>query len=135
MNRRPGSSKLHRPTVREIVASAAILLAVAGCGSDSDSFDQTDAATDVVADYEYVIPVGAGLALDAGTPLSILPARLDATVGQTIEIVNEDDRGHLVGPWFVGAGETLRQTFKSPGEFIGECTVHPSGQILVIISA
>ena len=41
----------------------------------------------------------------------------------------------LVGPWFVGAGETMRQTFKAPGEFIGECTVHPSGQIVVTISA
>jgi len=33
------------------------------------------------------------------------------------------------------AGETMRQTFKSPGEFIGECTVHPSGQIAVTVSA
>jgi len=29
----------------------------------------------------------------------------------------------------------MRQTFASPGEFIGECTVHPSGQIKVTISA
>lgn len=124
-----------RPTVRELVLSASILLAVAGCGDATDSFEQIDAAAESVADYDFVIPVGAGVALDAGTPLEILPARLDAVVGQTIQIVNEDDRGHLVGPWFVGAGETLRQTFKSPGEFVGECSVHPSGQIQVVISA
>ena len=128
-------SRKRRATVREVVAAASILLAVAGCGSDTTSFEQADAAAEAIADYEFVIPVGAGLALDAGTPLEILPADFDARVGETIEIVNEDDRGHLVGPWFVGAGETMRQTFQTPGEFIGECTVHPSGQIVVTISA
>lgn len=128
-------TSLRRPTVKELVLSASILLAVAGCGGGTDSFEQIDAATETIANFDFTIPTGAGLALDAGTPLEILPARLDATVGQTIQIVNEDDRGHLVGPWFVGAGETLRQTFKSPGEFIGECSVHPSGQIRVVISA
>lgn len=124
-----------RRTARDLAASAAILLAIAGCSGGDEAFDVEDAVETVVADYDFTIPVGAGEALDAGTPLAILPARLDATVGETIQIVNEDDRGHLVGPWFVGAGETLRQTFASPGEFIGECTVHPSGEIRVIISA
>lgn len=124
-----------RPTVRDIAAAAAILLAVAGCSNEPTTFEQTDAASEVIADYDYTIPTGAGLALDAGTPLEILPANFDARVGQTIQIVNEDDRGHLVGPWFVGAGETMRQTFKTEGEFIGECTVHPSGQIVVTVTA
>jgi len=124
-----------RKTVREIVAAASILLAVAGCSGGTDSFEQIDAAAEAVADYDYTIPVGAGLALDAGTPLEILPGSFDARVGQTIQIVNEDNRGHLVGPWFVGAGETMRQTFKTTCEFIGDCTVHPSGQIVVTVSA
>lgn len=54
-------------------------------------------------------------------------------VGEVIRIVNEDDRGHLVGPFFVGANETLIQRFTSPGEFIGECTVHPSGQLVLTV--
>ena len=127
-------SVFHAKTVRQIAATAAILLAIAGCTETDQGFGVESAVAEAVADYQYVIPVGAGLALDAGSPLAILPARLDATVGQTIQIINEDDRGHLVGPWFVGGGETLRQRFASPGEFIGECTVHPSGQIKVTIS-
>jgi plastocyanin len=114
------------------VACAVGLLA-AGCGTDSDEagpgfseIENTDAAT-----YEYTIPAGAGLALDDGTPLTILPAELDVTVGETIRIVNEDDRGHNVGPWFVGAGETLRQAFTSEGTFEGSCTVHPSGTFVL----
>lgn len=122
-------------TMRVTIAalfSVAVLLTLTACGSDE--IQVTDAASTAAPDYSYVIPAGAGIALDAGTPLEILPARLDASVGETIQIVNEDDRGHLVGPWFVGGGETLRQTFTSEGEFIGECTVHPSGEIRVVIS-
>lgn len=83
------------------------------------------------ATYEYVIPPGAGEALDAGEPLSILPGELTATVGQTIKIVNNDRRGHNVGPWFVGANEVVRQEFTSVGTFEGLCTVHPSGAFVL----
>jgi plastocyanin len=128
-------------SIRRAIAGLAIaaVLGASGCSGGDKGFGiedlgGQDAAVDAV-DFDYVIPPGAGLALDAGEPLSILPADLDAKVGQTIRIVNEDDRGHLVGPWFVGAGETLRQRFASPGEFIGECTVHPSGLITVTVSA
>ena len=138
--RRPRS---RRRAVRP--AAGALLLAVvpvglvggvlAGCGNDGDQL-----ATEVVsgaesATFEYVIPVGAGEALDAGTPLEILPAELQVDVGDTIRIENQDDRGHTVGPFFVGAHETLTQRFSTPGEFEGVCTVHPSGQLVLVVNA
>lgn len=109
---------------------------LAACGSDSSGLgvdavvDGSDAAT-----FEYYIPLGSGDALDAGEPLEIFPAQLDATVGDTIRIVNDDDRGHTVGPFFVGAGETLFQQFSSPGVFEGVCTVHPSGEVVLTVTA
>ena len=69
-----------------------------------------------------------------GAPLTILPAELEVQVGETIRIVNEDDRGHSVGPFFVGANETLTQRFSSPGEFVGICTVHPSGEFVLVVN-
>lgn len=87
------------------------------------------------ATYEYTIPLGAGEALDAGEPLEVLPGELDTTVGETIRIVNDDDRGHNVGPWFVGANETLNQEFTSAGSFEGVCTVHPSGELILNVEA
>lgn len=118
-----------------VVATVAGLLLVS-CGSDSSSEPGAEAIDAVdVATYEFVIPAGAGEALDAGTPLEILPGELDVRVGETIRIVNEDDRGHTVGPFFVGANETLTQRFSSPGEFVGVCTVHPSGQLVLRVTA
>jgi plastocyanin len=107
-----------------------------GCGGDASPDPASEAVESVeTATYEYVIPQGAGEALDAGTPLEILPAELEVRVGETIRIVNEDDRGHSVGPFFVGAHETLTQRFSSPGEFVGICTVHPSGEFVLVVSA
>jgi plastocyanin len=112
----------------------AVALMFSACGSDGGSDPATQAMDDSeAATYEYVIPAGAGEALDAGTPLEILPAELEVRVGESIRIVNEDDRGHSVGPFFVGANETLSQRFSSPGEFAGVCSVHPSGQFALIV--
>ena len=84
-----------------------------------------------VVDFDYYIPAGTGAQIDRGVPVTIIPERLVAHVGQTIRIVNDDDRGHLVGPFYLGAGQTLTQTFASPGELVGECSVHPSGHFVL----
>ena len=119
-----------------LAAALAGALALGACSGGDGAVAPELVATEAAgsATYEYVIPAGAGEALDAGTPLEILPGELDATVGETIRIVNEDERGHNVGPWFVGAGETIRQVFRSPGELVGVCTVHPSGELVLVVS-
>ena len=122
-----------RRTCTALIAAAA--LGLAGCGGGDSTPATEEAGTEQEATYEFVIPVGAGEALDAGTPLEILPGRLEVNVGETIRIVNEDGRGHTVGPFFVGANETLTQRFSSPGEFVGVCTVHPSGEIVLVVKA
>lgn len=58
---------------------------------------------------------------------------MEVRVGEVIRIENQDDRGHLVGPFFIGANETLTQRFSSEGTFQGSCTVHPSGQITLTV--
>ena len=87
------------------------------------------------ADYDYLIPQGTGERIRAGEDVEILPAELDVNVGETIRIVNEDDEGHFVGIFYVGAGETVTQRFSSPGEYTGQCTIHPSGKLSLRIHA
>lgn len=114
---------------------AAVLIAVAlatSCGGDGELFEDAGFG-EGVADYSFTIPVGAGEAIDRGATLDILPGELLVSVGEVLELVNLDDRGHLVGPFFVGAGETLRQRFNTPGEFEGICSVHPSGEFVLTV--
>jgi plastocyanin len=132
-----GRPAIRRPAITGVLV--AVSFGLVACGGDGDGaaapgVESVEAAAAAdAATYEFVIPPGAGEALDAGQPLEILPGTLEVTVGDTISIVNEDDRGHNVGPFFVGAGETLTQRFSSPGEFVGVCTVHPSGQLVLIV--
>lgn len=129
-------SALVRTFGRSLAAAAAAFVVVACAGGDSGSDPASESIGSIdEATYEFVIPAGAGEALDAGTPLEILPAELEVRVGETIRIVNTDDRGHVVGPFFVGANETLTQRFSSPGEFVGVCTVHPSGEFVLRVGA
>jgi hypothetical protein len=110
-----------------------IVLVATSCGSDDPGplFQEDGSSTEI--DYAYLIPPGAGEAIDRGEPLEILPQELTVQVGEILELVNEDDRGHLVGPFFVGAGETVRQRFNAPGSFVGACSVHPSGELILTV--
>lgn len=125
-----------RPLVVLVVAMPIAIvggLALGGAFGD-DTPDRPGVAgadSDAVADYEYLIPAGTGVRIDGGETIEILPGELEVRVGETIRIVNDDDRGHVVGVFYVGAGETLTQTFTAPGELEGECSVHPSGRFLV----
>jgi plastocyanin len=92
-------------------------------------------AATVVPEYDVVIPAGSGARIDAGEQLDILPGELVVRVGESIRIVNHDDRGHVVGIFYVGAGETLIQTFTTAGELSGDCSVHPSGRFTLKVVA
>lgn len=129
-------SRRHRPAGVVLVLVLVLLPVLAACGDSDDgsAFGVEEAVDDGEVTYDFHIPAGTGERLAAGEPVEILPRELDVTVGEVIRIVNDDETGHLVGPWFVGAGETLRQRFASPGEFLGVCTVHPSGEIVVTVS-
>lgn len=133
-----GGAVARRPIAALVVGVVLVLgggVVLGACGGDdaASSFRSADAGTVEVADidFDYVIPSGTGAEIDAGQDVDIVPAEIDATVGQVIRIVNGDDRGFNVGPFFVGAGETITQRFSAAGEFTGECAVHPSGQLVL----
>ncbi len=85
------------------------------------------------ADHQFVIPAGAGASIEAGEEINILPEVLEVRVGETIEIVNDDDQLHFVGPFTVGEGESLRQRFSESGESIGICSAHVLGSVKVVV--
>ncbi len=124
---------MRRRELLALLGGAAVTL-VACSNDDASGPGLTATPVDGSATYEFTIPLGAGEALDAGEPLEILPGELTTTVGETIRIVNLDERGHSVGPWVVGANETVNQEFTSAGTFEGVCTVHPSGQLVLVVS-
>lgn len=91
-------------------------------------------ATDAAATYTYVIPEGTGARLDAGERVEVLPDTLRARVGEVLRIRNDDRRGHVVGPFYVAADQTLTQRLDSPGVLVGACSAHPDGRFRLEVS-
>jgi plastocyanin len=124
----------------KLLILAAVVVGVSSwfssCASTSTARPGISSADfDAVPDYDYLIPAGTGARLDAGERVEIIPADLEVRVGQVLRIVNEDDRGHVIGAFYVASGETLRQRFASPGVLSGECSVHPSGSFTLTVKA
>ena len=113
-----------------VVAALPVIVVWAFRASD-ERLAMRAADPSVTPQVDVTIPAGTGSRIDRGEVVDLLPERLVVRVGDTIRITNDDSRGHLAGPFFVGAGETLRQTFLRPGEVTGQCSIHSSGQITV----
>jgi plastocyanin len=82
---------------------------------------------------EVVVPAGTGERMVAGERITLLPPVLEVSVGDTLEIRNLDDVAHEVGPYAVAAGQTLRQTFTTPGTIQGTCSLNPGGEVTIVV--
>lgn len=80
-----------------------------------------------IPDNEYWIVVPAGAREITGMHMiEFVPELINLSVsGQnTLVIRNDDYVDNTIGPFYVAAGETLRQRFDEPGIFQGTCTVN-----------
>ncbi len=125
-----------------VVVVAALWLVTAGGGGDDDATRSTgdaivvgDVDDDATFEHDFTIPLGTADRIAAGEEVEIVPREMVVRVGESIRIVNDDDQGHIVGVFYVGAGETLTKRFESVGVLEGECTVHPSGAFTLRVEA
>jgi len=113
--------------VTPVVLVGAYLLG-ARTGDDTPAgIDVTSADEETSFEHDFVIPLGTADRIAAGEAIEIVPAELVVEVGDAVRIVNEDSADHVVGVFFVAAGETLTQRFNNAAVLEGECSVHPSG--------
>lgn len=126
---------------RFVAGLAAMMIAMSVVGACSGTTGSSGTSVGAAAvdtlpgpyDYDFTIPAGTGEAIDAGERPDVFPSSLDVRVGETIRIVNADDRGHTMGTFFVLANSTLTYRFSTPGEFEGECTVNPEDGFVLTI--
>ena len=83
---------------------------------------------------EVVVPAGTIERIEAGEPVELLPRVLRVEVGDRLVIRNHDEVAHQVGPYTVAAGQVLSQHFTTPGTIEGLCTLHPSGEISIVVT-
>ncbi len=102
---------------------------------EADTIGIANATADATFEHEYLIPAGTAEQIAGGAQIDIVPRELTVHVGESIRIVNDDSEGHVVGVFYVGAGETLTKQFTAPGELSGSCTVHSDGEITLLVEA
>jgi plastocyanin len=118
-----------------VVVGALLVGRALRSGDDSTGPRLTAAESGAVFEHDYTIPLGTADRIAAGETVEIVPRELTVKVGESIRIVNDDDEGHVVGVFYVGAGETLTQRFTAPGELSGACTVHSGGEFTLRVVA
>jgi plastocyanin len=79
------------------------------------------------------VPAGTQARIDAGEEIVLFPRRLEVRVGDRLTITNDDEVTHQVGPYVVGSGQRIDQTFTSTGTIEGICTLHPSGEVTIVV--
>lgn len=95
----------------------------------------TRSDTDAAQKYSFVIEAGTKELLDAGqTPPNQPPTDLSIKVGDTLEVINQDIAVHSYSFITVRPGETGTYTFKTPGTYIGACTIGSHTSVTITVT-
>lgn len=83
--------------------------------------------------HEILVPAGTQDRIDDGETVELLPRTFEVAIGDRIVIINDDEATHQVGPYIVGPGQRIEQQFLVPGRIEGVCTLHPSGEVVIVV--
>lgn len=89
-------------------------------------------STAAAHEVKLVIPGGTAMHLSMGHEMP-LPEKIELMVGDVLVIENQDAEGHQIGDFWVGPGETLRQTMTTPAEYDSHCELHSGLKVQIIV--
>lgn len=85
--------------------------------------------------YSFTIEAGTKDIIDQGqVPPNQPPTDLALQVGDTLEVINKDTAVHSYSFITVRPGETGRYTFKTPGTYIGACTIGAHTSVTITVT-
>lgn len=85
--------------------------------------------------FEVVVPVGTQARIDAGETVSVMPARIELRVGDTLYLRNDDVETQSVGPYVLDPGEVLELQYGAPGTFAGFCPLSEGKRYEIVVTA
>jgi hypothetical protein len=96
-----------------------------------------DVSSNAEHEFWIVIPLGTQALIRSGMGDDVIPAdiRLNLSGQHVLVIRNDDIADHTVGPFFVRAGETIRQNFTQTAVFQGTCTIRHNADINIVVEA
>lgn len=115
-----------------IIASIAAMIVVVA-GVVGYALTRSDSNTSEL--YSFTIEAGTKDLLEQGeVPPNQPPTDLALRVGDTLEVINRDTAVHSYSFITVRPGETGRYTFKTPGTYIGACTIGAHTSVTITVT-
>lgn len=111
-----------------VAVVAVVALTLSGCGSNPQAYEVR------IPKDEWKSP--------SNEVLGDLPQRLESdgttvlefSMGDTLQVVNDDIVEHVIGLVAVRPGETVRYVFRQAGTFEGACTLLTGQRVLIEVS-
>jgi hypothetical protein len=131
----PDEKRVVRETFRAYVYLREPLLADSQTGYRSQSAINRDMLSNADEEFWIVIPQGSLEVMNMGVSEDIVPdeIRLHLHGQHTLVIRNDDFVDHNIGPFYIRAGETIRQQFTEAGTFEGACSVNHNAIVKIIV--
>ena len=75
---------------------------------------------------QLVVPAGTAKAIAAGQPVPSIPEEMVFVVGDTLEVKNEDNAVHTLGPLTIPPGATASMVMGQANKYAYSCSFQPS---------
>jgi hypothetical protein len=94
-----------------------------------------ETTADASREFHIIIPEGTNDLIEAGQEPNVIPNEIILKLGEQniLVIQNNDTADHFVGPFFVRAGESIRQEFTRPEIYEGGCSIHRDAKVRIIV--
>ena len=102
-----------------IATVVGLLFVATSCAGGSSGRSQT---------ISYIIPMGTADKAAHGELISVMPNTVVFHVGDTIFVRNDDRADHVLGPYYVKAGESFELKYGTPGHMTGTCSLSANGR-------
>lgn len=115
-----------RPYFKRLALTFTVCLVLVIAFNEITYFFQKDGNERTPEIVQVVIPSGTAQRVAAGEPVPAIPAGLTFVAGDVLEVINQDQTDHQLGPLWVPAGTTASLAMDLPQDLSVACTFQAS---------
>jgi hypothetical protein len=92
-------------------------------------------SSDISREFHITIPKGTNALIESGQDPNVIPSEVTLKLDDynILVIQNNDIADHFVGPFFIKAGESIRQEFTRPAIYEGGCSIHKDDIVRIVV--
>jgi hypothetical protein len=112
----------YRPYLKRLALIFSVCLVLVTAFNEITYLFQKDSADRTPQIIQIIIPAGTARRVAAGEPVPSIPPGLTFVAGDVLEVINQDQTDHQLGPLWVPAGSTASLAMDVPEKLSVACT-------------